>query len=292
MTKTSAKTLRERWSVGQLEDLRAQFEVGCLEASPFGTTADGYADFRGVTLNENIRPLGLDINQVDFSHSRLRAFIVAESTLSDCLFDRSQLEWGDFRSEFRKLSFEKAKLRGSAWGAERSRYNGCTFTGANLSRSIGLQAFFAACDFSGANWNNSLLGNCRFEGSIFSGTLKGILLNSSGSGGGFVGCDFRNASFRDCAFRYATFEDCTFPVTCVVLRDWPARLGLLEQPLEAVMQRYPETSLRTWIKIWRETASEFPDLLCDLADLQQSLGVDCGRAVFDLMKEIQAEHGS
>jgi len=287
MTKTSAKALRQRWSVGQLADLRAQFEAGRLQVSPFGATLDGYADFRGVTFNENVRPVGLDVNRVDFSHSKLRAFIVAESTLSDCLFDRSELEWSDFRSGFRDLSFKNAKLCGSAWGNEGSRYDGCRFTGANVSRSNGFQAVLAACDFSGANWNNSVLGNCRFEGCIFSGTLKGILLNSSGSGGGFLRCDFRNASFRDCAFRYATFEDCMFPVTCVVLRDWATRLSLLEQPLEAIVQKYPETSLRTWIKVWRETASEFPDLLCDLADLQQSLGVDCGQELFELMKEIQ-----
>lgn len=285
MVESDTKKLKNRWDKDQTGLFIQDIQNGTIKESPFGLTNSGYQDYRGLSIEEPLRPINLRLEKYDFSHSKFNRLIIAESALRKFIFDFSTLIWGDYKSTFCDLSFKQSNMRGSGFGGKMSSYENCDFSKANMSGCNGSRAVFKECSFEKTSLNNSILGSLRFEKSVFSGDIKKVML-SGNCGGGLLQCDFSKARFFDCAIRHMQFQDCTFSESSVIVKNWPNEIKRTFEPLSHIQKQYPDSGLSTWISVWTDTSKEYTDQLFDLNDLKKNLGKSCGEAVFNVMKNL------
>lgn len=147
----------------------------------------------------------------DFSDVAANGIRWPDNIFVDCLFDRSDLEYGDLsRCHFvgptsRDGSERKAMISGAG-------FNGVVLRDAILERVVSKASSFAYADFTGA-------------------TISGCNLN-----GTFEGCLFHHARFSDTSFvnsniSYADFTDATLSNVSVGLSDLPYLFGI---PCESI----------------------------------------------------------
>lgn len=174
----SKKQFIARWDVEQLADAnRALAAVTGKQnlhkkerpfpSSPFGQTATGLEDFRGVDLTETIQYL--TVQGVDLSYARfVEATSLNSSKFTNCCFDGVKLDSRFVTREFSHCSFRGARLN-SARISE--RFEDCDFTGSNLSKAIANNVSFIRCRFSDVNFRGAMFMYCRFEECSFDGAI-------------------------------------------------------------------------------------------------------------------------
>lgn len=148
--------------------------------SPFGQTADGLEDFRGIVLTESIQYMtiqGIDLSYAQF----VDASSLNTSTFTNCYFNGVKLDSRYMNREFIRCSFRGAKLNSARIG---ERFEDCDFTGSNLSKAIANDALFIRCCFSEANFRGAMFMYCRFEDCSFEGAA---FHNGSLAGSRFTG---------------------------------------------------------------------------------------------------------
>jgi len=133
--------------------------------SPFGQTASGLEDFRGVVLTEPMQYLtvqNLDLSYAIFEPSGGLIY----STFTNCRFDGVKLDGRFLTKIFERCSFHKAILKNAAFG---ERFEDCDFTGSNLSQTKGRDVSFIRCRFSDVSFRGAHLMYCQFEECLFAG---------------------------------------------------------------------------------------------------------------------------
>ncbi|MFS0841066.1 pentapeptide repeat-containing protein [Paenibacillus sp. 1P03SA] len=149
-------------------------------SSPFGQTADGLEDFRGVELIETIQYL--TVQGVDLSYARfVEAASLNTSAFTNCRFNMVKLDSRYVTREFSRCSFRGAKLNNARIG---ERFEDCDFTGSNFSKAIANDASFIRCRFSDVNFRGAMFMHCRFEECSFEGA---VFHNGSLAGSRFTG---------------------------------------------------------------------------------------------------------
>lgn len=154
--------------------------------SPFGKTADGYLDLRGVTINDSLHKLRFA--RVDFSYCMLDLgqFV---SEVTDCRFFHSTL-LSFLGLRFDNCSFAKAKMTESSMQGE---YHSCCFDEANLMKRTASKVHFVACSFNNSDLRKGEFYDCSFERCVFRDCKLG-----QGSFGGSV--------FTDCIIEGLDFS--------------------------------------------------------------------------------------
>ncbi|WGX97084.1 pentapeptide repeat-containing protein [Nocardioides sp. L-11A] len=171
-----------RWRPEQLDALErglveaARRPGSSLPESPFGTTDDGLADYRGATLRRPVRYL--QVTGADFSRVRFEdGASMNESELTGCVLDGIDLRGRFVTRRFTDCSFVAARLsRARLVGV----FTDCDFTGATLTGSVASGARFERCVFTGASlrsiqWTmRCVFDHCVFDGvGALSGSLAG-----------------------------------------------------------------------------------------------------------------------
>ena len=174
----SKKQLQSRWDKTKADEIKNALLGNVKLCSPFGKTESGNIDLRGIVIDENLRPIGLELDSIDFTLSSFEGLIFAESILKNCNFDKAKIQWGDYKSEFYNCTFKQAKMEGSGFGGRISLYNSCDFSKADISGASGSRANFYDCNFDRAKVNKTLFGNSKFTRCYFSGTLKGVFFGA------------------------------------------------------------------------------------------------------------------
>jgi uncharacterized protein YjbI with pentapeptide repeats len=178
LSRSQVLSIRNRWSNEVTEEINRSLSNDGDARSPFGEY-NGRQDLRGIRLNRALAretvarstrpPRALNdipaLAHLDFSFGVFEG----EGQLSDvhvvdCRFDK----FG----------------QGSNW---RSKFQACTFVGANMKRSQ-LLGEFVECDFESAKLSSSRAARATR----------------------FVRCNFRLADLRDAIWTQVLFEDCTF----------------------------------------------------------------------------------
>ncbi len=277
------KSIQQRWS-GFTSILESLFR-GDIVSSPFGVTESGQEDFRGILLETNIRPVGLNLASCDFGFLRAQKLIFAESSIASSSFKGSQLALGDFKSSFLDVSFADSKLRGSGLGANGSSYSGCDFSRSDLSGSTGLGGRFERCQFDKTKWNNSLMGECCFYSCRFTGEIRGVIFGGV-HGASMVNCDLSNASFIDCTFNEFRFSDCKSSEDTLLFCDWPKALACFKKEVRT-RRDFGAIELATrWIGVWEKRLNITPQNMVDRADLAKQVGPVAGEAIFKVFHDI------
>lgn len=183
-----AKQARGRWQTEQLRAVEERLHEAArsmrmrpMPESPFGSTEAGYADYRGITLAQPVRYLGIE--RVDLSDAVFKdGASINESEARACRFDRIDMRRVFVRRRFEGCSFVGAKLNGARLGVE---FAGCDFSSANLSRSFATDCRFVNCTFAEANLSDVHFISCVFEGCDFSAvkSLSGSVARSRFVGG-------------------------------------------------------------------------------------------------------------
>jgi fluoroquinolone resistance protein len=275
--------LQQRWtgSAPQVESLLAGDRV----SSPFGLTDEGLEDFRGIDLPQNVRPVDIHLNRYDFSYLSAKRLIFANSILADCRFDSSQFALGDFESCFRGVTFVRAKLKGSALGANGTRYIECDFSRTDLTGMTGLGGHFQNCLFDMTKFKNAVVGGGSFESCRFAGKIEGVIFGSR-SGTQILNCDFTKASFTDCTFNDTRFVSCEASDDTLIIRKWASVLTQFKLTVPQVSDPEVRNASQRLIRVWEQRLDLTPENIVDLADLTKQLGPDIGQAVFRLLQEI------
>ncbi|GGG64697.1 pentapeptide repeat-containing protein [Paenibacillus radicis (ex Gao et al. 2016)] len=148
--------------------------------SPYGQTADGLEDFRGVVLTESMQYL--TVQNLDLSYAVFEpGGGLIYSTFTNCHFDGVKLDGRFITKIFKHCSFHKAILKNAAFGEQ---FEDCDFTGSNLSHTKGRDVSFLRCRFSDASFRGAHLMYCKFEGCLFAGAKMD---NGSLAGSRFLG---------------------------------------------------------------------------------------------------------
>jgi uncharacterized protein YjbI with pentapeptide repeats len=141
-----------------------------ISRSPFGTTAEGWLDFRAVSVPGQTQIRKLQAMNADFSGAQFNG-----AWLEGCIFDHITFDQADFGSVadhgnlFRNCSFRKAKFRRAALGYRGTRFERCQFQSAGFHGAIFIRpefddCNFDTCDLDGAHFDGSSFRRCSFRG--------------------------------------------------------------------------------------------------------------------------------
>lgn len=221
----------------------------------------------------------------DFTASKLKHLRLTECELSDCLFDRCQLE--DFRvwaTAFRECSFTRASLRGAVLGAvengKRNVYSGVDFSGADLRRTVYTAAVFERCNFRHSKLEGIDFGTSTFRDCVFEGELRDVIFYQRGFKGEsfppneMLNVDFSQAKLHDVGFRGLTLDQVKLPDDSghIVIRNVAATLNRL---IGALNQQSDTTAkkLLAFLNIDREwRPPNQVQMVINLEDLAETVG--------------------
>jgi uncharacterized protein YjbI with pentapeptide repeats len=283
MSKKPIDVLATRWTSEAVACATAFIE-GRNASGPFGLLPDGRVDLRCLPLTGFYRPVGVRIAGVDFTGLKTDGRVIfAESRLHECAFDRARMDWGDFHSEFEKLSFVQASLRGADFG---SRYVDCDFTAADMRGSTWIGPVFDACRFEQTRLDKSVLSEFACRRCVFAGTYRGVLFGTRGPAV-MEECDLTRASFPDCSFKHAKFDGCRLSDRALLFTDWPAALDRFEERTKRAEPEQFRVACQRWAAVSRQLELYMPQNLVDLDDLVFQHGADHGTGMFGLFSELR-----
>lgn len=260
-----SKELQERWN----EETKA-FVIDALlrgrPTSPHGTH-EGRVDLRGVVIetpkripvNENFERVsriyefaGIEIKDVDLSHSILPEWRVLRTSFSNCLFDSSTFpSLRTYSAKFVECSFRDSFLREASLGAQESEkkpgslYEVCDFTGADLRDVNTDHGSFINCAFTGSQWRKTrtltaVFENCDFrEADISEVFFDGRRFDSKGPAGlgenKLAGCDFSTSRLESTSFLAIDFRNLIPPrgERYVLVDNYPPRVKIALDRLKA-----------------------------------------------------------
>jgi uncharacterized protein YjbI with pentapeptide repeats len=147
--------------------------------SPFGNTATGTKDSRGVNfVNERIA--NLEINNVDFSAANFHHLRVDNCAFFNCNFERAILTQLVTRSSrFDTCQFRKANLTMAQIGYAGTDFDNCSFDGVKVARAGFFNAVFSHANFDGKYWSHVDFCASGFWNCSFRGMLKDIIFRGS-----------------------------------------------------------------------------------------------------------------
>jgi uncharacterized protein YjbI with pentapeptide repeats len=157
---------------------------------PFGRTANGLVDYRGVRLEGAIYKL--EAADLDFGFSEMGSTGQLGGALRvlRCRFDECKYQ-STIDAVFEACSFVGSNLSDSTI---REAFISCDFSSANLSRARGSEIRFSGCRFIGTSFVKACFYDSEFVDCLFENTRfgRGSLARSS-----FKGCKLLGVDWRD-----------------------------------------------------------------------------------------------
>jgi uncharacterized protein YjbI with pentapeptide repeats len=207
-----------------------------VEAQEHGRYA--FTRFAGVIQIERLR-----LADVDLSDSRLPGWLLFDSVIDNCRFDRADCsDWSLWRTSVRNTSFHRADLHNAGIGTVDDQGRGNTWTAtdfrrADLSGAVIVAATMDGCDFSDAHLDNVRFGQCALRRCTFAGRLSKVFfdgrdLSNGPVSGGLYGqpapgemqaVDFSRATFDQVEFRGYQLTGITLPTSPSIRRIPHAR---------------------------------------------------------------------
>lgn len=276
--------LLTRWNSSQVQAVLADFKSNRVPVSPFGLTADGRIDLRGISLNLPLILNGLVATGVDLSFAKLSKLLLIKSTISDWNFDNSQLTLLNNASKIYRASFNEAKLAtsGSVGGAE---FVECSFICTDLIGGIFKEGVFQECIFSEASLKKVEFGSTTIRNSKIVGTLSKCFFR-----GCLRECDLTDAIFLDCAFYGVLFSDCTVSEHVLIVKNWVNFFETVRTKSDLnSLSLNSRKALNKWCGVWLELAYVIEQNLIDYRDIEKSEGVQVAEELFRLFKSIDMQ---
>lgn len=199
-------SIKKRWAaLGNTRQILAATQN--LTISPFGSTADGLLDFRGIQLIGDERSKEETAKLPPIEQFPAACVISHEGVLRDADFSGSL--WSDVSVIHQN---DNAAMR-----YENVRFNGSTFKAKNAANFGGLGAHLADCDFDGCAFPKNIafaratLQNCRFTRIKKSSRLTFLqsLLENCTFEGDIHKADFDATPMKNCIFS-GSLKDCFF----------------------------------------------------------------------------------
>jgi uncharacterized protein YjbI with pentapeptide repeats len=196
--------LRERWGDRPIDFGRP---------SPFGITAEGYQDFRGVDIKwprglGKFRPnFKFRAKKLDLSFSRIEDAKFEGCVFEDCSFEKVSLR--DIivvRTVFTRCNFLQANFHGHGWGYSDVDFQSCSFESAKVRKVDFHQSRFIDTILTGDTWSSvefkeTQFKRCKFVGEFYDCRFWGIdplrddRAGSLESRGCMVDSDLNDAAF-------------------------------------------------------------------------------------------------
>ncbi len=143
-----------------------------VSESPFGVTANGQLDLRGLCLPERAELRMVNFMPADFGAASWKGIWLERCTFSESNFEKGSFQKvSEHRNTFTGCNFLKGSFREAAIGYKGSRYTNCTFDGADFRRAVFIRPEFDSCSFyhckfDGCDLNGSSFERCRFVGTL------------------------------------------------------------------------------------------------------------------------------
>jgi len=216
-----------------------------VSESPFGATAQGILDFRGLRFHEKS-----ELRRLSFAPSDFRASVFKGIWLERCVFSDSVFEGASFQkvaehgSTFRNCNFLKSSFRDAVIGFRGTRFDRCTLDSVDFHQTGFIRPEFDDCAFHRCKLDGCDLNGASFERCRFVGVLNEVWFR-----GGFghpneverYGQPRRNRMLN-VSFESAVLHDVTFSNQCdlstvhpptddrhALLGNWPTRLSSLQE---------------------------------------------------------------
>lgn len=263
--------------------------------SPFGATARGALDLRGLRLSERTELRRVSFAPSDFGRASFKGIWLQGCVFNDSAFDSASLqEIAEHHNTFENCNFLKASFRGAAIGYRGSRFVRCTFDAVDFRRAVFVRPEFDDCAFyhcrlDGCDLNAASFERCRFVGAI----------NAVWFRGGFA-CPDDVASYGDprpnkmtqVSFESAVLRDVTFSNRCdlstlhapqdgrhALVGSWPGRLSSLQQRCAAWPedQRKAALAFATSHRVHAQTQDWF---VLNRDDLHTEFGDETARRIW------------
>jgi uncharacterized protein YjbI with pentapeptide repeats len=191
------------------ESLRVRWEKlppSDWDQSPFGSTDEGLADFRGSNLEgETLNDIRL--TNVDLSHSKLSKIRVKQSTITNVRFSACDLYESYFSNvSFKHCNFDRSDMRWGGMGIPSVILDECSFDGARIKKRFFEETTFINMIFEGNVWSGTDFRNCHFAECRFSGDLYNVRFRGAGD----VHTEFSNYRLDQVNLRGVDFSDAKF----------------------------------------------------------------------------------
>lgn len=134
--------------------------------TPFGMTADGKLDYRGLSISQEC--VFHNLKDIDFSYCQFEEYGgFYLSMLDSCLFIGSKMQSSNISlsEKFLTCDFTDAVFQEDIGFSE---FIDCNFENASM-RDISISCKFVKCNFTNTNLSNSVIAFSLFENCIFNG---------------------------------------------------------------------------------------------------------------------------
>lgn len=208
--------LTKRWKRSDVDELLLGLKHGRLR-EPFGATAGGLVDLRGVRLPDGTILRGLQFERCDLSQACMPNAWIEECHFDRVLFDDADLTGvRDHGNRFTGCRFAQTKCREAALGYRGSAYQNCGFDAVDYWHAIFIRAEFDDCEFidcrlKGVDFNASSFVRCSFVGVLEDVWFRGgFALPSDSQEFGQA----RKNAMKHVSFEKAELHDITYSDHC------------------------------------------------------------------------------
>lgn len=299
------KKLGTRWQegigkefVGRLVTVGRSGNGFSVSESPFGATAQGVLDFRGLQLSQKA-----ELRRVSFAHSDFGASVFKGIWLERCVFSDSIFEAASFQkvaehgSTFTNCNFLKSSFRNAVIGFRGTRFDRCTFDAVDFRETGFIRPEFDDCAFyhcklDGCDLNGASFERCRFVGALNEVWFRGGFRhpNEVERYGQPRLNKMLNVSFESAVLREVTFSnECDLSTVHPPVDDrhalfdhWPDRLSNLQAQCASwpKNQGLAATAFATTNLVHARTQDWF---LLNRDDLQNEFGEETATRIWDTL---------
>lgn len=294
------RKLVNRWTPKLVTELLAAARRGA-SFCPFGRTAEGLIDWRGLPLSERLKVKGARFASADLSMSVIRNVWFENCVLEGLrLEDADMSQMADHGNRITNCLFRGAILRDSAIGYGGSRFEHCVWEEAQFGGAVFIRAefdgcIFRSCDINGVDFNGSSFSACQFIGEIRDVWFRGGFgLRSDEEAFGAPRTNtMTGVSFEECTMRSVTFSDgCNLEGVTLpraggyrLVTEWPNRL----QHLRRVSKSWGEAEkveAEVYVRAHEAHAANQLMMVVGMDELVEEYGVDVGRRIMRALTEL------
>ncbi|HEY9128771.1 MAG TPA: pentapeptide repeat-containing protein, partial [Sulfurovum sp.] len=217
--------LKERWKDFKVSSLSGGLMRKRKIKSPFNMVDGIYQDFRGITIDEDIKKV--DMTNIDFTYSSFLKFSrFQECIFKNVLFVNSDMNhFKEHNCEFIECLFENVELNNAKIGYGGSIYRNCIFRNCDFRKISIIKPEFTNCTFEncnleGVDFNVSYFENCKFIGNINDVWFRGdyAFPTDLKEYGTFRKNEMKNIDFSNTKLSWLTFTD-GIPLNAIILPD-------------------------------------------------------------------------
>ena len=205
------------------------------------------------SLSGFIELKGKNLENLDFTGSKLKSFRLFNTRIDNCIFDNCCCEdWRMWDVAVINTSFRKADLRGAVLGGNathsRNVFQNVDFSEADLRGTMHFAAEFTQCTFKKTKLKKVDFQGSAFTDCVFEGKLDEVMFYRYAYKGEayppnlMKRVDFRHAKLNWCSFRELDLDTAIFPTNGhIIVENYPQTLdrllNLLEQRTDLTARR-------------------------------------------------------